>query len=415
MNILRISTAGSVDDGKSTLIGRLLHDTGSLSKDKLEAIRESSKRRGKEGLDLSLITDGLLAEREQGITIDVAHIYFATEKRKFIIADTPGHVEYTRNMVTGASNAELAIILLDARNGVVEQTRRHFYISALLGIPETVVAINKMDLIGYKQEVYQQIREEFEEMAQSLDLKLPKLTFIPVSAKYGDNVVGLSSQMNWYEGPTLLPYLESVEPDNLQEGGDRFPVQWVIRPQSEEFHDFRGYAGKVSSGHFAKGQEITVLPSGLKSKIARIYTYDGDLEEAQSGQSVTFLLEDDIDISRGDLIVSDKAKPREDKTLEARLCWMDNQALRTSGRYILRQGPRRVQAKVAAVVSRVDPATLEESFDNLQIGLNDIAKVSIRTAQPLFFDNYAENKANGSFILVDAQTNNTVAAGMIGT
>ncbi len=414
MELLRFSTAGSVDDGKSTLIGRLLYDTGSLTEDQLEAVEAASKRKGFDYLDLSLLTDGLSAEREQGITIDVAHIYFATANRKFIIADTPGHVEYTRNMVTGASNSRLSIILIDARKGVIEQTQRHFFIANLLQIPEIVVAVNKMDLVDYQQETFDTIKEAFLKFAQGFPNFKQNITFIPISSLKGDNVVNESANMSWYQGRSLLHYLENINVNSYVNYKDaRFPVQYVIRPHSEEFHDYRGYAGRVISGEFKVGEEVTVLPSQQKSTIKQVVTFDGDLETAETNSSVTLLLEDEVDITRGNMLVKTANQPQIDKEITADICWMDTQPLVQGGKYMIEHSHNLIKAIVREVDYIVHTSTLNKDTETKTIKLNDIARVKIKTAQPLFFDAYEQNQANGSFILINEQTKNTAAAGII--
>ncbi len=414
MELLKFSTAGSVDDGKSTLIGRLLYDTGSLTEDQLEAVETASKRKGYDYLDLSLLTDGLSAEREQGITIDVAHIYFATANRKFIIADTPGHVEYTRNMVTGASNSRLSIILIDARKGVIEQTQRHFFIANLLQIPEIVVAVNKMDLVDYQQEKFEAIKEVFLKFTQGFPNFKQNITFIPISSLKGDNVVNESVNMDWYQGKSLLHYLENVDVSSSVNKTDaRFPVQYVIRPHSEDFHDYRGYAGRVISGEFAVGEEVMVLPSQQKSTIKQVVTFDGDLETAETNSSVTLLLEDEVDITRGNMLVKTANQPQIDKEITADICWMDTQPLVPGGKYMIEHSHNLIKAIVREVDYIVHTSTLNKDTETKTIKLNDIARVKIKTAQPLFFDVYEQNQANGSFILINEQTKNTVAAGII--
>jgi sulfate adenylyltransferase subunit 1 len=413
MDLLRFSTCGSVDDGKSTLIGRLLYDSKSIFEDQLEAVERVSRNRGDAKVDLALLTDGLRAEREQGITIDVAYRYFATPKRKFIIADTPGHIQYTRNMVTGASTAQLAIILVDARKGVVEQTMRHSFIANLLRIQHVVVAVNKMDLVDYSQEVYDRIVDEFKNFASRLD-NLVEVTFIPISALAGDNVVNRSQFMPWFQGPPLLYHLETVyvaPGENHVEA--RFPVQWVIRPQSDEFHDFRGYAGRVAGGVFKPGDAVMALPSGFQSKIKAIHTADGDLSEAFAPLSTTLLLEDEIDISRGDMIVKANNPPTVTQDLEAMICWFSERPMVAKGKFVLRHTTREVKAIVKDVRYKVNINTLHKIEDDLIFQMNDIGRISIRTSTPLFADSYAKNRITGSFILIDEGTNETVAAGMI--
>lgn len=410
MNILKFFTAGSVDDGKSTLIGRLLYDTDSILADQLEAIQNANRKNDDGTVDLAILTDGLRAEREQGITIDVAYKYFQTAKRKFIIADTPGHIQYTRNMVTGASTANLAIILIDARNGVVEQTIRHSYLVSLLGIKQVVVAINKMDMVDYSETVFDAITQKYKSLAE--ELKLDQVTYIPVSALKGDNIVHSSERMHWYKGASLLQFLETVD-TTVQQQSDkaRMPVQWVIRPQTDELHDYRGYAGRIASGTFKVGDQITVLPSGASSTISKIEFFDKELSEATSGQSVTVHLATDVDISRGDTLVNSSAMPQESKLIEADLCWMDTKALDTSITYLLQHNSKLTKCKVAEVIYKVDINTLEkQSADEFK--LNDIGRVVLKTADQLPFDFYDENKANGSAILIDSRTNLTVGATM---
>jgi len=413
MDLLRFTTAGSVDDGKSTLIGRLLYDSKSIFEDQLEAIEETSKRRGDGHVDLALLTDGLKAEREQGITIDVAYRYFATPKRKFIIADTPGHIQYTRNMVTGASTANLAIILIDARKGVIEQTKRHSFIANLLRIQHVVVAVNKMDLVDYSEEVYEKIIKDYQEFASRLD-NIVDITPIPISALNGDNVVDKSTSMPWYQGPSLLYHLEHVYVGGEENHVDaRFPVQWVIRPQSDEWHDFRGYAGRVAGGVFKPGDEITVLPSGFTSRIKAIHTADGHLDEAFAPQSVTLTLTDEIDISRGDMIVKKNNPPRSSQDLEAMICWFSNKPMTSRAKVVLRHTSREMQAIISEVKYLVDINTLHKIEGAGTFAMNDVGRITLRTAQPVIHDSYRRNRQTGSFILVDPGTNETVAAGMI--
>ncbi|MEK7950816.1 sulfate adenylyltransferase subunit CysN [Luteolibacter soli] len=413
MDLLRFTTAGSVDDGKSTLIGRLLYDSKSIFEDQLEAIEETSKRRGDGHVDLALLTDGLKAEREQGITIDVAYRYFATPKRKFIIADTPGHIQYTRNMVTGASTANLAIILIDARKGVIEQTKRHSFIANLLRIQHVVVAVNKMDLVDYSEEVYEKIIKDYQEFASRLD-NIVEITPIPISALNGDNVVDKSTSMPWYQGPSLLYHLEHVYVGGEENHVDaRFPVQWVIRPQSDEWHDFRGYAGRVAGGVFKPGDEITVLPSGFTSRIKAIHTADGHLDEAFAPQSVTLTLTDEIDISRGDMIVKKNNPPQSSQDLEAMICWFSNKPMASRAKVVLRHTSREMQAIISEVKYLVDINTLHKIEGAGTFAMNDVGRITLRTAQPVIHDSYRRNRQTGSFILVDPGTNETVAAGMI--
>ena len=408
MNILKFFTAGSVDDGKSTLIGRLLYDTDSILADQLEALQNANRKNDDGTIDLAILTDGLRAEREQGITIDVAYKYFQTAKRKFIIADTPGHIQYTRNMVTGASTANLAIILIDARNGVVEQTIRHSYLVALLGIKHIVVCVNKMDMVAYSETVFGAIIEKYKALAQQLDLQ--DVTYIPVSALKGDNIVQPSEQMDWYEGESLLHFLEQVDTDTQdQTAQTRMPVQWVIRPQTEQLHDYRGYAGRILSGTFKLNDQVTVLPSGNTSTVSRIEFFDQELQEALAGQSVTIHLKDNIDISRGDTLVNSSALPSESKLIEADLCWMDARALDTSLTYLIQHNSKTTRCKIDEVIYKVDINTLEK-HGATDFKLNDIGRVVLKTADALAFDLYKENRANGSAILIDSRTNLTVGA-----
>jgi sulfate adenylyltransferase subunit 1 len=413
MDLLRFTTAGSVDDGKSTLIGRLLYDSKSIFEDQLEAMEESSRRRGDENVNLALLTDGLKAEREQGITIDVAYRYFATPKRKFIIADTPGHTQYTRNMVTGASTANLAIILIDARKGVIEQTKRHSFIANLLRIQHLVVAVNKMDLVDYSEEVYNQIIQDYRDFASRLD-NIVEITDIPISALNGDNVVDKSTNMPWYQGPTFLYHLEHVYVGGEENHVDaRFPVQWVIRPMSDEWHDFRGYAGRVAGGVFKPGDEVTVLPSGFKSRIKAIHTPDKELDEAFAPQSVCLTLTDEIDISRGDTLVKANNPPTVSQDIEAMICWFSPKPMPPRAKLIVRHTTQETKAIIQEVKYHVDINTLHkiEGVDSFQ--MNDIGRISMRTAVPLIQDSYRRNRNTGSFILIDPGTNETVAAGMI--
>ncbi len=412
MDILRFITAGSVDDGKSTLIGRLLYDSKSILIDHLEAIERQTKNRKAGEIDLALLTDGLRAEREQGITIDVAYKYFSTPKRKFIIADAPGHIQYTRNMVTGASNSELAIILVDARNGVVEQTRRHSIIASLLNIPHIVVAINKMDLVSYAEDVYNNIVIDFASVATTLGLK--DITYVPISALNGDNIVDRSEFMDWYEGESLLHYLEKVELSNdINYTDARFPVQYVIRPQAPELHDYRGYAGKVISGVYRKGDQVTVLPSGLRSTLKEIEVAGKAVDEAFAPQSVVLHMEDDIDISRGDLIVVSDNQPEVSQNLDVLLCWMDNKPLVPGNRYLLQINSRVVRAVVKSLEYKLDVNTLQKEPAPARAQLNDIVKATIKTASPVPFDSYQKLRENGGAILIDETSHVTVGACMI--
>jgi len=411
--LLRFTTAGSVDDGKSTLIGRLLYDSKSIFQDQYEQIEAVSEKRGEEGVNLALLTDGLKAEREQGITIDVAYRYFSTPKRKFIIADTPGHIQYTRNMVTGASTANVALLLIDARNGVIEQTKRHAIIASLLQIPHVVVCINKMDLVEYSQEAYDKIHDDFEAFATKLSVK--DVSFIPVSALKGDNIVDRSENMDWYEGSTLMYYLENVHISSDHNFIDcRFPVQHVIRPYSDEYHDYRGYAGRIAGGVFKKGDEVMVLPSGFTSKIAKIDSFDGEMTEAFPPQSATILLEDDIDISRGDMMVRSNNKPIISQDIEVMLCWFDHsKPLAAKGKYVIQHTTQEVRCMVKEIRYKLDINTLHRNQEDVEIKSNDIARVVLRTTKALFCDKYKENRITGSIILIDEGSNNTVAAGMI--
>lgn len=410
--LLRFSTAGSVDDGKSTLIGRLLYDSKSIFEDQYEQIKKTSERRGEEGVNLALLTDGLKSEREQGITIDVAYRYFATPKRKFIIADTPGHIQYTRNMVTGASTANVALILIDARNGIVEQTRRHSFISSLLQIPHIVVCINKMDLVDYSKDVFEEIKDEFSKFSNKLDVK--DIHFIPISALKGDNVVNRSKNMDWYEGQTLMYYLENVHIGSDHNLIDcRFPVQHVIRPYNDEFHDYRGYAGRIAGGVFKKGDEVMLLPSGFKTKIAKIDTYDGELEEAFPPMSVTMLLEDDLDLDRGGMIVRPNNKPDVTQDVEAMICWFNETPMQARGKYTIMHTTQKARCLVKEIRYTLNINSLHRNQEDLGVKMNDIARIVLRTTKPLFTDEYRRNRITGSFILVDEATKNTVGAGMI--
>jgi sulfate adenylyltransferase large subunit len=416
LDLLRFTTAGSVDDGKSTLIGRLLYDSKQVFEDQLEHVAQASERRGGEGaLDLALLTDGLRAEREQGITIDVAYRYFATVNRRFIIADCPGHRQYTRNMVTGASTADVAVVLIDARRGVLEQSRRHAFISALLGIPEMVVAINKMDLVEYSRERYEELVTEFEGFAGKLK-GVKRITYIPMSALEGDNVVERSQEMGWYEGPVLLDHLEQVEVayDHPNERPARFPVQWVIRPSNAAGgEDYRGYAGQLASGALRRGDEVTVLPGGGRTRIAAIDTYDGELEEAMAPMSFSLRLEDELDVSRGELICHPDEAPSVGRELEADVCWMTDEPMRAGARYALKQTSRNAMAVIDGIEDLVDVHTLERDPPPSELALNDIGRVRLRTSVPLVFDPYTSNRRTGSFILIDEASNRTVGAGMI--
>jgi len=411
-DLLRFTTAGSVDDGKSTLIGRLLYDSKTIFEDQLEMVQQASTRKGLDHVDLSLLTDGLRSEREQGITIDVAYRYFATPKRKFIIADTPGHIQYTRNMVTGASTANLALILIDARKGLIEQTSRHSFIASLLRIPHLIVCINKMDLVDYDQSAYDKIVSDYKAFASKLDVQ--DIQFVPISALHGDNVVNRSKNMDWYQGSTLLNLLETVHIASDHNHIDcRMPVQYVIRPHSDEFHDYRGYAGRIAGGVFKPGDDVVVLPSGFQSKIKSIDTFDGEIAEAFAPMSVSITLEDDIDVSRGDMIARPNNQPTVSQEVELMLCWLDNSPLNTRSKYILRHTSNEVRAIVKQVRYKVDVNTLHRNEENLEVKMNDIARVKLRLAKPIFTDSYAKNRITGSIILIDEATNNTVASGML--
>jgi sulfate adenylyltransferase subunit 1 len=408
MDLLKFFTAGSVDDGKSTLIGRLLYDSGSILADQLEALQQSNRKNDDGTIDLAILTDGLKAEREQGITIDVAYKYFQTDRRKFIIADTPGHIQYTRNMVTGASNSDLAIILVDARNGVVEQTIRHSFLVSLLELQHVVVCINKMDMVAYSEDVFNSIKEAYSEIAVKLDLK--EVTFIPVSALKGDNIVNKSDKISWYSGKSLLDHLETIEVNEaVLSHQARMPVQWVIRPQTDELHDYRGYAGRVLSGSFHVKDKITVLPSGIHSEISRIETNFIEKDEAQSGMSVTLHLKDNIDIGRGDILVNSSHEPLVSQEIEADLCWMDTRPLDSSIMYLIQHNSKVTKCKIREILHKVNINTLEKiQTDTFQ--LNDIGRIVLKTAEPLAFDFYQNNKLNGGAILIDPRTNLTVGA-----
>ncbi|QTD36892.1 GTP-binding protein [Polaribacter batillariae] len=411
---LKIATAGSVDDGKSTLIGRLLYDTKSLTDDKLEAIQEKSKQRGFDYLDFSLATDGLVAEREQGITIDVAHIYFSTRKKSFIIADTPGHIEYTRNMVTGASTAQASIVLIDARNGVVEQTYRHFFINNLLRIKDVVIAINKMDLVNFSEEKYNIIKGEIEYLASKSEYKNQNLTFIPLSALEGDNVVTPSKNMPWYKGETLLHHLERLDAEDINEVSQtRFPVQTVIRPKTEEHHDFRGYAGKIYGGDFEVGDQVAVLPSQTKSTIKSIHFFNEEFTRAKSGSSVTITLNDNVNVSRGDMLVKIDEEPTITKQLNATICWMDKEPLQASQKYYIKHGVNDAQAKITQLNTIIKTDFSGKIENPSALELNQIGDIQLKLSKPLLVDAYNKNKSNGAFILINPKTNNTVGVGFI--
>ncbi len=411
MNILRFITAGSVDDGKSTLIGRLLYDSKSILADQLEALEQQSKNKNDDGIDLAIITDGLRAEREQGITIDVAYRYFATPKRKFIIADAPGHTQYTRNMITGASNSELIIILVDARNGVTEQTRRHSIIASLLNIPEVVVAVNKMDLVGYSEEVFNNIKQEYEEIAKRLGLK--SVHYFPISAFVGDNIVNTTEAMPWYKGNSLLDFLETVEISKDNYDQPRFQVQYVIRPQTEALHDYRGYAGEVISGTYRKGDAIIVEPEGITTKLSKIEYNGEEVAEVKAGDPVVLHIEDDIDISRGDYFAKQGAEPQQGQDIEAIVCWMDKRELREGNKYLLQQRSKLVKAIVKEIEYKIDVNTLNQTEGVESVKLNEIAKIRLKTASPLVYDAFQSNPPMGSAILIDETSNATVGAVMI--
>jgi len=412
MDLMRFTTAGSVDDGKSTLIGRLLFDSKAIFQDQMEAIEKVSEQMGDGYVNLALLTDGLRAEREQGITIDVAYRYFATPKRKFIIADTPGHIQYTRNMVTGASTANLAIVLVDARHGIVEQTNRHAFIASLLQIKHLVLCVNKMDLVDYNQDSFDRIVEDFETFSHKLDI--PDIHYIPISALKGDNVVNKSEEMPWYDGSTLLYVLENVHiASDLNYVDCRFPVQRVIRPQSDEFHDFRGYAGRIEGGVFKPGDEVMALPSGFTTTIESIRTMDEELTEAFSPMSVVMTLNDEIDISRGDMIVRTNNQPHVGQDIDLMVCWLNEKPLNPGGKYSIKHTTQDLRCIVKQIRYKVNINTLHRIEDDLKIGLNDIGRISIRTTRPIFYDSYRRNRTTGSMILVDEFTNETVAAGMI--
>ncbi|RZS92237.1 sulfate adenylyltransferase subunit 1 [Aquimarina brevivitae] len=414
MQVLKIATAGSVDDGKSTLIGRLLYDTQSLTTDKLQAIEAKSKANGFDYLDFSLATDGLVAEREQGITIDVAHIYFSTGKKSYIIADTPGHVEYTRNMVTGASTSQASIILVDARKGVVEQTYRHFFINNLLRVKDVIVAVNKMDLVDYAKDNFEKVKADFQNLIDKSDYQDQHITFIPVSALNGDNVVENSNNMSWYKGQTLLDHLEALDAQDVYEKAQaRFPVQTVIRPKKDEYHDFRGYAGKLYGGELSVGDQVTILPSMTSSTIKEIFFFDQKFDAAGRGSSCTITLTDEVNISRGDMIVKSNEIPKVDKQLTATVCWMDNKNLNPGTKYFIQSGSTRVLAKVNEIFSSVATDFTGEDTSKNSLALNEIGKVQIQLSKPLAFDEYSNNKASGSFILIDSQTNTTSGVGFI--
>lgn len=411
MDILRFITAGSVDDGKSTLIGRLLYDSKSILVDQLEALEKQSKNKNADGIDLAILTDGLRAEREQGITIDVAYRYFSTPKRKFIIADAPGHVQYTRNMITGASNSDLIVILIDARQGVIEQTRRHSIIASLLNIKNVVVAINKMDLVDYSEEVFNIIKKDYEEIVTRLNLE--NVNYFPISAFVGDNIVNPSENMTWYDGPALLEYLESVEINKNNFDQARFQVQYVIRPQTEELHDYRGYSGQIISGTYKVGDEIMILPQEIKTTISKIETGGKEVEEAFAPQPVVLHIADDIDVSRGDVFVPTHQLPKVDNEIEAVICWLDKRELNEGNKYLLQHRSRIVKAVIKEIENKIDVNTLEKQPVDGSIKLNEIVKVRFKTASPLVYDQFSDNSTTGSAILIDETSNSTVGAVMI--
>ena len=414
MDILRIATAGSVDDGKSTLIGRLLFETNSITQDKLDAVMQASRRRGIDYPDLSLLTDGLVAEREQGITIDVAHIYFSTPKRKYIVADTPGHFEYTCNMITGASTAQVAIILIDARNGIVEQTCRHYYITQLLRIPHVVVCVNKMDLTGYSEQVFETVKTAFNALTSAALYKKQQVSFIPVASLYGENISTQSSAMPWYSGNCLLGTLEAIDyrsNDKLLPA--RFPVQQVIRPKSEQYHDFRGFAGRVASGCFSKGDSVIAFPSLQQSEIEAVFVSGSEVKTAEAGSSVVLTLKSEIDISRGGMLATQVSTPEALKELTANICWLDTIPIRAGRMYVLQHGINRVKAKVVALNNRINVENFAEEAGVDELKLNEIGSITLKLAQPVFADSYAVNKYNGAFILIDEQTHTTAGVGFV--
>ncbi|MBF4471453.1 sulfate adenylyltransferase subunit 1 [Flavobacterium sp. HJJ] len=413
MEVLKIATAGSVDDGKSTLIGRLLYDTQSLTTDKLEAIEKSSKQKGYDYLDFSLATDGLVAEREQGITIDVAHIYFSTAKKSYIIADTPGHVEYTRNMVTGASTSQVSIILIDARKGVIEQTYRHFFINNLLRVKDVIVAVNKMDLVDYSEEVFNKIKTDFQALNAKSSYKEQNVSYIPLSALTGDNVVETLGKMPWYTGQTILQHLEALESKDIYDNGKtRFPVQTVIRPKTEEYHDFRGYAGKLYGNSIKVGDAVTVLPSLTESTVTNIHFFDQQFDEAKAGSSITIELENDINVTRGDMIVKSNELPKVEKDITTTVCWMDSKKLVAGAKYFVQHNTNRVLAKIDSV-KNVIATDYSGSKEASQLSINEIGEVTIKLSKAIYFDAYNDNKSNGAFILIDASTNTTAGVGFI--
>jgi sulfate adenylyltransferase subunit 1 len=412
MELLRFTTAGSVDDGKSTLIGRLLYDSKAIFEDQIQNLQEVNEQRGEEGINLALLTDGLRSEREQGITIDVAYRYFATPKRKFIIADTPGHIQYTRNMVTGASTANLALLLIDARHGVIEQTKRHAFIASLLQIPHVAVCVNKMDLVDFSKEEFEKIKSDFKKFASKLEIK--DVNFIPISALKGDNVVDRSKNMDWYEGSTLIHLLENIHiGSDLNHVDCRFPVQRVIRPQSKNYPDYRGYAGRIEGGVFKTGDEILTLPSGKKSTIKSIDTFNGEINEAFSPMSVCITLNDNIDISRGDMLVRTNNQPQISQDIEVMICWMNERKLIPKGKYTIRHTSQTTRCIIKEIKYKIDINSLHRMEQENELSMNDIGRISIKTTKPLFFDSYRRNRNTGSIILVNEATNETVGAGMI--
>jgi sulfate adenylyltransferase subunit 1 len=413
MDVLKIATAGSVDDGKSTLIGRLLYDSKSLTDDKIQGITESSKKKGFDYLDFSLATDGLTAEREQGITIDVAHIYFSTPRRSYIIADTPGHVEYTRNMVTGASTSQASIILVDARKGVIEQTYRHFFINNLLRIKEIIVAVNKMDLVDYSEDVFENIKAEFTALIAQSDFKEQQITFIPVSALRGENIVNKSEEMPWYHGKTILKHLDALDLDQFKESSQtRFSVQTSIRPKSDSYHDFRGFAGIVEGGGFKIGEQVTVLPSMTSSKIKGIHLFENSYDEVAEGSSATITLEDEVNITRGDLLVKSSEIPKTSKSIMAKICWMDSKPMVSGTKYVLQHNTNTMTVKVQEILNVIS-TDFSGTYGVDELKLNEIGNVQIQLSKPLFADSYEDNKANGKFIIIDCQTNQTSGVGFV--
>ena len=413
LDLLKLATAGSVDDGKSTLIGRLLHDTHSLTDDKLEAIERNSRRKGFDYLDFSLATDGLVAEREQGITIDVAHIYFSTPTKSYVIADTPGHVEYTRNMVTGASQAQASIILIDARKGVIEQTYRHFFINNLLRVKHIIVAVNKMDLVDYDQSVFESIKSDFEKLNAKSSFDQQEITFVPISALKGDNVASKSKKMAWYDGESILEHLENLHPEAERNSALRFPVQTVIRPKKDEFHDYRGYAGKIYGSSLKVGDSITVLPSMTQSKVKSIHFFEDEFDEVPAGSSVTVTLEADINVTRGDMFVKSGEEPQSGKQLKASVCWMDGKALVPGAKYEIQHNTKKILAKINSIDSVIATDYSGDEKSAQQLTLNEVGQVQFKLSKPLFYDSYEKSRAGGSFILIDTQSNTTAGVGFI--